>query len=90
MDNRERDRVSQRREPTEAGELNRKTSEKMGREHRDSSVQFGENIRRGENLEGDSGMSRNDGGTRRPESEGIGDSDVRGSRDSGGSSSGRH
>jgi len=89
MDNRERDRVSQRSEPTEAGELNRKTSEKMGREHRESSVQFGENIRRGENLEGDSGMSRDDGRSRRP-SESVSDSDIGGSRSSGGSSSGRH
>jgi hypothetical protein len=84
MDNRERDRVSQRREPTEAGEVNRKTSEKMGREHRDSSVQFGENIRRGENLEGDSSPSRDDG---RSGTEGRSDSDTRGN---GGSSPGRH
>ncbi len=53
MENRERDRVSQRTTPTEAGELNRKTEEARGRDH-GSTVEFGQHIGQSENLEGGS------------------------------------
>lgn len=49
MENRERDRVSQRITPTEAGELNRKVEERKGHE-RGSSIEFGKNIGESENL----------------------------------------
>ena len=45
MENRERDRVSQRSSPTEAGELNRRVEEKKGREHNlDTTAEFGQKI----------------------------------------------
>lgn len=50
MENRERDRMSQRSSPTEAGEINRRTEERKGRED-GSSVEFGKNVGRGENLD---------------------------------------
>lgn len=51
MENRERDRVSQRTSPTEAGELNRKVSEERGREQNSgTSAEFGQSIGRAENL----------------------------------------
>jgi len=53
MENRERDRVSQRSSPTEAGELNRRVEEEKGREHNSgTSAEFGQKIGRSENLEG--------------------------------------
>lgn len=52
MENRERDRVSQRISPTEAGELNRQTEERKGHEE-GSSVEFGKNIARSENMDED-------------------------------------
>jgi hypothetical protein len=53
MENRERDRVSQRTTPTEAGELNRKVSEKEGQEQNSgTSAEFGQSIGRAEKLEG--------------------------------------
>lgn len=53
MENRERDRVSQRASPTEAGELNRGVEEEKGREHNSgTSAEFGQKIGRSENLEG--------------------------------------
>jgi hypothetical protein len=79
MENRERDKVSQRREPTEAGDINRKTSEDIGRRQSESGVEFGENIRRGENLEANPDMSRNESSPPRG-----------GSKSSGDSSEGRH
>jgi hypothetical protein len=50
MENRDRDRVSQRTSGTEAGDINRKTSERQGREG-SAGAEFGENIGRSENLE---------------------------------------
>ena len=61
MENRERDRVSQRSSPTEAGELNRRVEEEKGREHNSgTSAEFGQNIGRSENLEGGNMRNRND------------------------------
>lgn len=81
MENRERDRVSQRTVPTEAGELNRHVEEKKGREsNMGTSAEFGQKIGRSENLE--SGELGSDGRT-----------EDRGSRNevgSTGSSEGRH
>ncbi|MDQ3283740.1 MAG: hypothetical protein M3Q69_20250 [Acidobacteriota bacterium] len=49
MENRERDRVSQRTEPTDAGEINRQTEEQKGRDkHPETSAEFGQNIGRAE------------------------------------------
>lgn len=53
MENRERDRVSQRTSPTEAGQRNRQVEEGKGREHNSgTSAEFGQSIGRSENLEG--------------------------------------
>jgi hypothetical protein len=53
MENRERDRVSQRTKPTEAGELNRHVEEEKGRERNSgTSAEFGQSIGRSDNLEG--------------------------------------
>jgi hypothetical protein len=61
MENRERDRVSQRSSPTEAGELNRRTEEEKGRQHNSgTSAEFGQKIGRSENLEGGDMRNRND------------------------------
>lgn len=61
MENRERDRVSQRSSPTEAGELNRRVEEEKGREHNSgTSAEFGQKIGRSENLEGGNMHNRND------------------------------
>lgn len=62
MENRERDRVSQRTSPTEAGQLNRKVSEEQGREQNSgTSAEFGQSIGRAENLsEGGEMRNRND------------------------------
>jgi hypothetical protein len=51
MENRERDRVSQRTTPTKAGELNRHVEEERGREvNSGTSAEFGQKIGRAENL----------------------------------------
>jgi hypothetical protein len=61
MENRERDRVSQRSSPTEAGELNRHVEEEKGRQHNSgTSAEFGQKIGRSENLEGGDMRNRND------------------------------
>jgi hypothetical protein len=61
MENRERDRVSQRTAPTEAGELNRRVEEEKGREHNSgTSAEFGQKIGRSENLEGGNMRNQND------------------------------
>src|SRR5215203_4909914 len=61
MENRERDRVSQRTSPTEAGELNRHVEEEKGREHNSgTSAEFGQKIGRSENLEGGNMRNQND------------------------------
>jgi hypothetical protein len=53
MENRERDRMSQRSTPTEAGQINRHAEEEKGRQHNSgTSAEFGQNIGRSENLEG--------------------------------------
>ncbi len=45
MENRERDRVSQRTTPTEAGEINRQVEEEKGRQHHSgTTAEFGQNI----------------------------------------------
>lgn len=53
MENRERDRVSQRTSPTEAGKVNRRTEEEKGRDT-GSSVEFGKNIGHSEDLDANS------------------------------------
>lgn len=94
MDNRERDRVSKRTTGTEAGDVNRKTSEKVGREQNSgTSAEFGQNIGRSDYLsEGGEMDSKRDRksedlrnknvdseSTRRPGSEGYGSSSGRSS-----------
>lgn len=91
MENRERDRVSQRTSPTEAGRLNREVSEERGRERNSgTSAEFGQSIGRAENLseggemrnkDNESNMNKNVGmgneQSRRPSSEGYGSSSGR-------------
>ncbi len=61
MENRERDRVSQRASPTEAGELNRRVEEEKGREQNSGTdAEFGQKIGRSENLEGGNMRNRKD------------------------------
>jgi hypothetical protein len=63
MENRDRDKVSQRTSPTEAGNVNRKVEEEKGREHnKGTSAEFGQNVGRSENLEGGSMRNRDDKG----------------------------
>jgi len=60
MENRERDRVSQRTAPTEAGQLNRSVEEEKGRrENSGTSAEFGQSIGRSENLSEGGEMNRN-------------------------------
>src|SRR5687767_6375506 len=61
MENRERDRVSQRTTPTEAGKLNRSVEEEKGREvNSGTDAEFGQSIGRAENLsEGGEMRNRN-------------------------------
>lgn len=61
MENRERDRVSQRTQPTEAGQLNRHVEEEKGREvNSGTTAEFGQSIGRSENLsEGGEMRNRN-------------------------------
>ena len=68
MENRERDRMSQRTSSTEAGDMNRRTSEEKGREISGSSTEFGRNIGRSENLdeEKEGGSMENRNKTNRP------------------------
>ena len=86
MENRERDRVSQRTEPTEAGKINREVSEEKGREQNSgTTAEFGQTIGRAENLsEGGEMHNKNDKSsnmenesTRRSGSEGLGSSSGR-------------
>ena len=51
MENRDRDNMSNRDSSTEAGDVNRNTSQKKGRVESDSNADFGQNIGRSENLE---------------------------------------
>ena len=96
MENRERDRVSQRTTPTEAGQLNRHVEEEKGREvNSGTSAEFGQKIGRSENLsEGGEMRNRNqDDMSNRDRNMGNDMSNESG-RSSGsgsmGSSSGRH
>ena len=50
MDNRDRDKVSKNTQPTSGGDVNRNTSSQIGKNKSDSSVDFGQNIGRSENL----------------------------------------
>ena len=60
MENRERDRVSQRTSPTEAGELNRRIEEEKGRKQNSgTNAEFGQSIGRSENLSEGGEMNRN-------------------------------
>lgn len=87
MENRERDRMSQRNSPTEAGEINRRTEEEKGRENSGTGTEFGQKIGRSENLgEGGDMENRNKGSMGNMENE----ESRRPSGDKGfGSSSGR-
>jgi hypothetical protein len=89
MENRERDRVSQRTTPTEAGKLNRSVEEEKGREvNSGTDAEFGQSIGRSENLsEGGEMRNRNQDeiGNKNVGSE----SSRRSGSDSFGSSSGR-
>lgn len=58
MENRERDRVSQRTEPTDAGQINRHTEEEKGREKNSGTdAEFGQKIGQAEKLENGIGDS---------------------------------
>jgi hypothetical protein len=50
MENRDRDKVSRRDEPTEAGDINRDVTSRIGNENDDSSAEFGQKIGRSEDL----------------------------------------
>lgn len=64
MENRERDRVSLRTTPTEAGEVNREVEERKGREKHGSDLEFGQKIGQAENLEdSNESPSRNSSGS---------------------------
>ena len=83
MENRERDRVSQRSTPTEAGELNRRTEVEKGRDT-GSSVEFGKNIGRSEDLDANTeggSMNRN-----KNQQGNVGNMDNESSRRTGGES----
>ena len=59
MENRERDRMSERSAPTDAGRLNRATDEERGRDvNRGTSAEFGQSSGRSENLEQGETMRR--------------------------------
>ena len=97
MENRERDRMSQRSSSTDAGDVNRRTSEEKGRENSGTGTEFGQNIGRSENLgEGGNMENRNKGSmgnmeneeSRRPSGDkGFGSSSGRSSGSSSGSNS---
>ena len=60
MENRERDRVSQRTTPTDAGEINRKVEEEKGRQHHSgTTAEFGQNIGESEFPADEGGNARN-------------------------------
>ena len=61
MDNRDRDKVSRNTTSTSAGDVNRSTSERIGKEKSDSSAEFGEKIGRSENLHEPSGRNSGSG-----------------------------
>jgi len=90
MENRERDRVSQRTSSTDAGRINRSVSEEQGREQNSgTSAEFGQSIGRAENLEGGE-MRNKDNESNVNRNVGMGNEQSRNSGSSGyGSSSGR-
>jgi hypothetical protein len=49
MENRDRDKLSKNTTPTDAGDVNRKTSQDLGRTQSGSNAEFGENIGRSDN-----------------------------------------
>ena len=53
MENRNRDKVSRNSNPTNAGDINRETSERKHRSKSDSMVDFGEDIGRSEKPMGE-------------------------------------
>ena len=52
MENHNRDKLSQSRTPTDAGDVNRETSAREGREN-DSSADFGQSVGRAEEMKRD-------------------------------------
>jgi hypothetical protein len=67
MENRDRDKLSQSDHPTDAGDVNRETSSRIGKEKSDSEAEFGQNIGRSENLDEPShrtGSEGSDSGSR--------------------------
>lgn len=88
MENRERDRVSQRTSSTDAGRIDRNVSEERGREQNSGSgAEFGQSIGRAENLSeggemrnrdnernGNKNVGMDDEPGRRPGSDGFGSS----------------
>lgn len=63
MENRDRDKVSRRSTPTEAGELNRRTEEERGGEkNRGTDADFGQSIGRAEEPERNSGAEEREPG----------------------------
>jgi hypothetical protein len=61
MENRDRDKVSRSTTPTQAGDVNRKTSQDLGRTQSGSNAEFGENIGRSENLTNEPSSRSNTG-----------------------------
>lgn len=89
MENRERDRVSQRTTPTEAGKLNRSVEEEKGREvNSGTDAEFGQSIGRSENLS-EGGEMRNRNQDEMSDKNIGNESSRRSGSDSFGSSSGR-
>ena len=66
MENRERDRVSQRTSSTEAGDINRRTSQEQGSRNSGTSTEFGQNIGRSENLSEDEGENMDNRKSNKP------------------------
>jgi len=63
MENRDRDKVSHNTGSTEAGDVNRKTSQNIGQKKNDSSTDFGQKIGRSEDLENEPNRKRDSGGS---------------------------
>ena len=90
MENRERDRVSQRSSPTEAGDINRHVEEERGRKvNSGTSAEFGQKIGRAENLSEGGEMRNKDNERNMNKNVGMGNEQSRRPSDDFGSSSGR-
>jgi len=63
MENRERDKMSKNTGSTSAGDVNRNTSSQIGKNKSDSSVEFGQNVGRSENLNEPSSRTGNSSGS---------------------------